>query len=302
MTHSIDNSNNSSQTSARLSVAELINRELKTPTRTERKLSRVLLANYPISGLEPLADLAKRAEVSHPSVLRFTQKLGFTSYGQFQTALREELQARLESPISKSVDSGQTADGTSNLRDLFPTIVCDNIKQSMASIPQSEFDGALKLLGQRRSPLYLLGGRVTDAVASYSYTHLRMLRPRCSHIAGPPQSWPPYIMDMDSRSVLLVFDIRRYEQDVINFSREASEQGARIILVTDHWLSPISSYAKHVLPTRIEAPSNWDSVAAIITLMEMLITTLNSRHWDLYVDRLETQERLRRTFESRFTE
>ena len=57
-------------------VAEQIHRELGRLTPSERKPARLLLGNYPVVGLEPLASFAQRAGVSHPSILRFIAKLG----------------------------------------------------------------------------------------------------------------------------------------------------------------------------------------------------------------------------------
>ena len=66
----------------RLSIAEEINRNLDSLTRTERQCARVLLANYPFIGLEKVASFAERAEVSGPTILRLVGKLGFSGYDE----------------------------------------------------------------------------------------------------------------------------------------------------------------------------------------------------------------------------
>lgn len=81
------------------SIAEELRVLFETLTPTERKVGRVLLANYPVAGLETIAQLALRADVSGPTVLRLISKLGFDSYTAFQTALRDELEIRLQSPL-----------------------------------------------------------------------------------------------------------------------------------------------------------------------------------------------------------
>lgn len=282
----------------RTSVAELIHRYLDQLTPTELKPARLLLANYPVVGLEPLANFAEQTGVSHPTILRFIAKLGFQGYADFQRALRAELQARLESPLTKPHEHGIEHGAGEDFLERFADAACENIRQSVASLPRSEFEGALELLGDPRSTLYLVGGRFTDAVATYAYMHLRVLRPRVHHVSGTPLSWSEYVLDMDSRAVVLVFDIRRYEDDVVRFANEAAERGARVILVTDHWLSPIASHAQHVLAARIEVPSSWDSVAAIVTLMEGLIAALNNRNWKDLKGRIRALEEMRAKFEA----
>jgi DNA-binding MurR/RpiR family transcriptional regulator len=280
-----------------MSVAELIHRHLDRLTPTERKPARALLANYPVVGLEPLATFARRAGVSHPTVLRLIAKLGYDGYAAFQAALRSELEARFKSPLTMRRGEGAQPRVDGDFLTRFAEAACDNVRQSMASIPRSEFDSVLELLGDTRNSVYLIGGRFTDPVALYAYMHLRVLRPRVQHISGPPLSWSEYLLDMDRRAVLLVFDIRRYQSDVVRFAREAGERRARIVLFTDNWLSPIASHAEHVLASRIEVPSNWDSVVALMAFVEALITALNNRDWDRLKDRIGTLESMRNRFE-----
>src|SRR5258706_15778983 len=84
-----------------LSIAETIRQGLGRLTPTERKPALALLANYPVPGLEPVAQFAKRAGVSGPTVLRLVAKLGFASYPRFQQALRDELEQRGRAPLAK---------------------------------------------------------------------------------------------------------------------------------------------------------------------------------------------------------
>src|SRR5216683_4482681 len=82
-------------------VGELVRQRLNDLSPAERKLARVLLASYPIAGLESVARFAERAQVSPPTVTRFITKLGFRGYPEFQETLRHEVQARLSSPLTR---------------------------------------------------------------------------------------------------------------------------------------------------------------------------------------------------------
>src|SRR5256885_7141249 len=82
-------------------VAEVFRQRLDSLSPAERKLARVLLASYPIAGLESVARFADRAAVSPPTVTRFITKLGFSGYPEFQETLRQEVQARLSSPLAR---------------------------------------------------------------------------------------------------------------------------------------------------------------------------------------------------------
>ena len=57
-----------------VTVAERLQQRMADLTPAERKVARVLLAGYPVSGLEPVAKLAARAGVSPPTVVRLVSQ------------------------------------------------------------------------------------------------------------------------------------------------------------------------------------------------------------------------------------
>src|SRR3546814_16216429 len=65
-----------------------------TLTPSEQKIARVLLADYPVSGLGTQSSLARRAGVSDPTVVRFVAKLGFDGFTEFQASLLDEVEDR----------------------------------------------------------------------------------------------------------------------------------------------------------------------------------------------------------------
>lgn len=274
-------------------VAELIHRHVGELTPAERKSARSLLARYPWNGLEPLATFAHLASVSHPTILRFIAKLGFDGYATFQAKLRAELEAQVASPLSKRHGERTQGAAAADFLDAFSRSVCENIQETSASLARDQFQGAVALLTAQANRVYVLGGRFTDPLAVYLYNHLRILRPRVQHIVGAAISWAEYLLDMDHRTVLVVFDIRRYQDDVVRLAREAAKRKAQIVLITDRWLSPIAGVSRHVLAARIEVPSVWDSVAALMVVVEALIAAVNEHTWDYLKERIGELEHLR---------
>lgn len=269
-------------------IAEAIRHHYAELTATERKAAQTLLGNYPFAGLETVARFAERAGLSGPTILRLVAKLGYSGYAEFQQELRDELQAQLQSPLTKRPEAGGPSGGrVPNFVENFAEAVIDNIHQTLNSVPQSEFDAVVRLLADEKRPVFLLGGRFTSAVASYFYQHLHTLRPNTQLIAGHESGWRNHLLDVGRRHVLLVFDIRRYQQDVIRFAEQASRRGATVVLFTDQWLSPISGVAKHMLTARIKVPSSWDSMVAMFLIVEALIARISETMWPTVKSRVE---------------
>ena len=72
--------------------------------------------------------------------------------------------------------------------------------------------------------------------------------------------------------------------------------GATIILFTDQWFSPVASIAHHVFALQTKAPSNWDSLTAILTLIDLILAKLTKDLWLDVKDRLEARENIFQSF------
>ena len=279
-------------TEIRESVAERIRSRMPELTRSERRAAQTLLANYPLQGLETAAQFAGQTGVSTPSILRFIGRLGFASYADFQRQLKQEVEKRLQSPLAKTrpAPTGQRS------RDpmlAFAEAVADNVLQTFRHLPAPELEAVATILADPRRPLHLLGGRVTDPLARYMTAHLRILRPKVSHMEGQRENWQDQLIDMGSRDVLFLIDIRRYQPDLADLAAAATKRRVTTILLTDQWLSPIARTAKYVLPARVAVPSAWDSNAALLAIVEALIANVTARRWTESRKRMTLVEGLR---------
>ncbi|MDJ1159362.1 MurR/RpiR family transcriptional regulator [Chelatococcus sp. SYSU_G07232] len=274
-------------------IAERIRGNLESFTASEKRAAHALLAHYPMAGLETVAEFAARAGVSAPSVLRFVSRLGFVGYPDFQRALREELEAQLKTPLMKASPEPPGARGDRLGR--FAAALRANLSETFAHLPDQEFEAATALIADRKRRVHLVGGRFTDALAAYMAAHLRILRPGVVHLSGQADTRRDQLLDIARHDVLVVFDVRRYQENMVALAAEVARRGGKVVLVTDQWLSPVARSATHILSARIEAPSNWDSNVALLALVEALVAAVTERLWPEARRRIEEIERLRQS-------
>ncbi len=259
-------------------------------TRAERQLATHILAHYPVAALGSITQLARAAQVSTPTVVRLAQKLGYRGYPEFQALLRGEVEAMLVSPLTKHQKAGRLADGHVLTR--MAEAVLKNLQATLGQIDQTEFDGAVALLADPDRKVFALGGRITHALADYFCSLLAVSRPGVTLLSDNSPTWPPALLDMGPGDVLMVFDIRRYENAVLNLAEMAKDQGVEIVLITDRWVSPAAAHARHMLPCHVEAPSAWDSVVAPVVLVESLLSAVQDRIWPVTEARMKRLEGL----------
>ncbi len=281
----------------RTTLAERIRARLPELTKAERRVAHVLLGRYPLAGLETVQALARRAGVSTASVLRFTGKLGFPSYNAFQGELREQLAATLQSPLTRyRAGDDVPAGGDAALVRRHLAEIRAALAEAESLVVASEIEAVVGLLADTRRTVYLLGGRYSGRLAGYMADLLRGVRPQVVLVDGQTQKWADHLLDIGRRTVLVCFDFRRYQPDVLTFAEHAARRGARVVLVTDPWHSAIERVAAHLLPVPVASPSIYDSLAPAMAVVEALVGALARRLGDRARSRIEAQEELRRPF------
>ncbi|MQQ10249.1 SIS domain-containing protein [Epibacterium sp. SM1979] len=261
------------------SVRELIRAQYADLTQTERKFAQALLDNYPVAGLASITIVAQNAGVSTPTVARMVQKLGFKGYPQFHQALREELEAKVSGPTQRRENWASDAP-EGHMLNRFAGAVTQNLSQTFSNLDADAFDAAVRQLADTNGRLYVVGGRITRALADYAFTHFQAVRQRVTHMTSSSATWPHYVLDMVQGDTLLMFDVRRYETNLQRLAELARERGVHVILITDQWSSPIAAAADQTFNCWVEIPSAWDSNISTMMLLEAMIAATQEESWD----------------------
>ena len=200
------------------SIAEAIVARIDTMPSGERKAAHALIANYPMLGLRTVAEFSARAGVSSPTILRFVARIGFGNYAEFQTALNDELAAQLQSPLSRTGTRRQSREGEAS-----PLLAAtlDNVSETFRVVSEKQLNEIVSLLCDTRRRVHLVGGRFTDPIARYLTAHLAIIRPGVVHLEGQETLWRDRLIDMGKRDVLVLFDIRRYQDSLLAFAFSA---------------------------------------------------------------------------------
>ncbi len=276
----------------RAGVGELVRHRLDSLSPAERRLARVLLASYPIAGLESVARFAERAAVSPPTVTRFIAKLGFRGYPEFQESLREEVQARLSSPLTRYRDAPAAATADSVLSEALG-VAAHNVTATLELLSHRDANEAVEVLSDVRRRVMVLGGRVSATLARYMSGQLHLLRPGVGFVDAERSAPAQQLIDMRKTDVLVVFDYRRYQPDTIESARVAAQRGCNVILFTDPWLSPASAFARQVIVTSVETAGPFDSLVGAMAAVEAVVAAVLGRLGPRAEARMQNLERLR---------
>jgi len=253
-------------------------------------VANLLLTDYPVSGLLTITELAEQADVSTPSVVRMSKKLGFDGYTELQREMRQEAAASLKDPINK-LDAWHDDDGL-HIVHQFSNAVSANMRNSLQRLDVKQFDAVAQLLANPANKIYITGGRLTHSMANHLYNHLQILRSDVTDLGTSANIWPQHLVEMDEQSVVLLFDIRRYESDLADLAKLSRDRGATVVLMTDQWGSPIGKLSRYKFNALVEAPSAWDSMICLLFIVEALIAAVQNNSQQASKARIEELEKL----------
>lgn len=273
-------------------VGELVRQRQSHLSPAERKLARVLLASYPIAGLESVARFAERAGVSPPTVTRFITKLGFRGYPEFQEVLRHEVQARLSSPLARYHGDGGEKGAGSLVASALETSR-HNLQATLELMSSRDVEEVVDLLADVRRRVLVLGGRVSGTLARYLAGQLHLLRPGIALVDSERTAAAQQLIDLRRGDVLVVFDYRRYQADTIESVRVASALGVNVVLFTDPWLSPAAAFARQVVVTSVENVGPFDSLVSATAVLEAVVAAVLGKLGQRAESRMKSLERLR---------
>jgi DNA-binding MurR/RpiR family transcriptional regulator len=275
-----------------MTIKDLLMRGDLALTPSEEKIVRLLLTDYPTSGLGTATRLARRAGVSDPTVVRLVMKLGFEGFAGFQARLLAEVEERLQSPLlmmetkrSSRAEKGAVAS--------YLDSASAAVEKSLTTTPPQSFERAAKLIMEAKGSVVLLGGRYSRHLAGLLSGYLAQLRPGVMDLGLLSVASFDTLADLGKTDVLIVFDYRRYQRDVISYAEQAAERKVRIVLFTDQWSSPIAEHAEVAVVSPTEVASPYDTLAAPLAQMEALVALIVASLDDRSRGRIEALEKVR---------
>ncbi|MEV1179546.1 MurR/RpiR family transcriptional regulator, partial [Nonomuraea sp. NPDC049784] len=239
----------------------------------ERAIVRVLLDDYPFAALGSLRALAERAGVSPPTASRLFDRLGYAGFADFQTAVRDGARdrSRLLEFVTRSPGTAESSASGMKVPEVRRAAedLRAGLDGTLAAVTDPLLDASAALLAEAGA-VWALGGPLSELAAEYLIRQLASLRPGAQRVPDSAQARARTVLDLGGSDVVVAYDFRRYSPDTARFVRAARARGARLLLVTDAWESPLSAEAEVLIRLPREAAGPIAPLAHEIAVTELL--------------------------------
>jgi DNA-binding MurR/RpiR family transcriptional regulator len=277
-----------------------------TPTTTPESLSTYIqarfddfsrsqkdVAQYIVDHLDEVAfqtaeELARRANTSSSTVVRFSQALGFEGYPELQQSAREEYRRRhATTPVING--PGSVAPLFSLDQNEFETMLAAdhvNVEDTARKVSRSEVDAAVEAIAT--TPRLLVAGTEQMAFfASYLRHLLMLLDLRAEIVASPSQEALGRLSRIDDETLVIGLSAGRPHPLVVRAMKLARHRKARTIAITDATLSEVAKLAQIRLYYSSNSPAYVRSHTALLSMVQALAYGVYARDADGYADRIK---------------
>ena len=269
-----------------MNIVEIIKDSLDDMTRSERQVASYYLAQPNDFAFCTLDAIAGKIDTSTTSVLRFSRRIGFKGYKDFQQAVQAQIsiQPQLPDKFRRSLDTGTNL----LLQKVARDVQC--IQETFAGMDEEQISRALTLVSEAKR-VFTFGSRESYALAHYAYTRLLSVRPDVSVLqaaSGQIES----VLSLGEGDACVVFLFHRYTRQTVKLLELLKQQRVSVILVTDPPYEDIAKNAEVLLPCLVDCGGIKNTAVAPVVLMDYLCDAVAAKLGDRSLEYMKNAEAL----------
>jgi DNA-binding MurR/RpiR family transcriptional regulator len=265
-------------------------------SRSQKDVAQYIVDHLDEVAFQTAEELARRANTSSSTVVRFSQALGFEGFPELQAQAREEYRRRVAAGLeSHGVVNGATGSGA-NATPLFSldqsefetAIAADhvNVEETARKLSRSQVEAAIDAItGAQR--VLIAGTDQMAFFASYLRHLLMLLDLQADIVASPSQEALSRLGRIEDTTLVIGLSAGRPHPLVVRALKLARHRKARTLAITDATLSEVAKLAQIRLYYSSNSPAYVRSHAALLSVIQALAYGVYSRDAEQYADRIK---------------
>ncbi len=256
-------------------------------SRSQKDVAQYIVDHLDEVAFQTAEELARRANTSSSTVVRFSQALGFEGFPELQASAREEYRRRVAAGLTGGASPAQPLFSLDQ-NEFETAIAADhvNVEETAHKVSRSDVDAAIEAIAD--SPRVLVVG--TDQMAFFAsyFRHLLMLLDvQAETVVSPSQEALSRLGHIDEDTVVVGLSAGRPHPLVVRAMKIARHRRARTIAVTDATLSDVAKLAQIQLYYSSNSPAYVRSHVGLLSIVQALAYGVYSRDAERYADRIK---------------
>ncbi|UJA20230.1 MurR/RpiR family transcriptional regulator [Thermoleophilia bacterium SCSIO 60948] len=262
------------------SLSAYITERFEEFSRSQKEVARYIVDHLDEAAFQTAEELARRADTSSSTVVRFSQALGFEGYPELQQAAIEEYRSRPGEGTTEPLVAFDHSEFESSLATDHA-----NVEETVRNLTSEQVDACVAALaGANR--VMIVGLDQLAFFASYLRHLLALLDIRAEVIASPRQDAITRLSRVDEDSLVIAFSAGGAHPIVIRAMKLARHRGASTMAITDATLSEVGDHVDNTLYYSSNSPSFTRSNTSLLALVQALAYGVYAQDKGAFKDRI----------------
>ena len=256
----------------------------------QKILATYISEQYEKAAFLTAAQLGIQVGVSESTVVRFATSLGYKGYPEFQRAMEELVQNKLNEVAYTDVVYENL-----NKNEILSTVLRSDarrVEETMNHIDEDAFELAVELLDSSKH-IYIIGLRSCAPLAQFLSFYLSLLYDHVHLLTSNSASELfEQMVHIGKNDVIFGISFPRYSLRTLKALEYANNKNAKVITLTDSIHSPMNLYSSCNLIAVSEMSTVVDSLTAPLSVINALIISLYMKKPNQVIRNLDELERV----------
>jgi DNA-binding MurR/RpiR family transcriptional regulator len=277
-------------TSEHQSLSKYIQARFEECSRSQKDVAQYIVDHLDEAAFQTAEELARRANTSSSTVVRFSQALGFEGFPELQAAAREEYR-RVNAKIAKEGGAGPSSSTplfSLDQNEFESALAADhlNVEETARKVSRSAVESLITAIVEAEKVL-VAGTDQMAFFASYLRHLLMLLDLRVDVVASPSQEALSRLGRIDSTTLVIGLSAGRPHPLVVRAMKLARHRQAKTAAITDATLSEVAKLAQIKLYYSSNSPAYVRSHAALLSIIQALAYGVYAQDTAQYDDRIK---------------
>jgi DNA-binding MurR/RpiR family transcriptional regulator len=275
-------------TSEHQSLSRYIQSRFDECSRSQKDVAQYIVDHLDEAAFQTAEELARRANTSSSTVVRFSQALGFDGFPELQAAAREEYRRVHAQAVTTGAPASSAPLFSLDQNEFETSLAADhlNVEDTARKVSRAAVDELIDAIVSADKVL-VAGTDQMAFFASYLRHLLMLLDLRVDVVASPSQEALSRLGRIDHDTLVIGLSAGRPHPLVVRAMKLARHRKARTAAVTDATLSEVAKLAQIKLYYSSNSPAYVRSHTALLSLIQALAYGVYARDSAQYDDRIK---------------
>lgn len=233
----------------------------------QKKLGDLFFREPTFLAFSSAFEVGKRVQVSESTVIRWTQRLGYKGYTEFQQVIQRKLaQERIE---QAQVETSKPLSEQSFLENLLDADISSIVKLKKTMDEEKLLQVVDKI--SNADHIFVTGNFFDYGLVHWFSSWLNMAIDRTQMIMPEEGEFYSQLAKVKQDDLVIAFVFPRYTKLLVETLRIAKLQGAEIVILSDSYESPAAELADISLKVSVNSNLTIDSYAAVHALLTSIM-------------------------------